>query len=299
MFVTPLAGAPTANFRRATYEGRTYKHFSSAEAKTSEVLGEFPWRVLRGDAVTATDYIAPPYMLSSEESPGEKTWSRGVYVPRHEVVEAFGPPTRKLLGQKGIHPCQPNPDKEVLRWLRKVFVGALIGWLAMTMWYRTTCQNKVVFDGVVSKEAPAKFELDSPYHLATLEIKSTTQLKNQWCWYKLLLVEQDTEQALHAAIGASFYPGSRGSSNEAELLMGNVPNGNYVLQVTPEAGQLTQKWNKKPNPYTGPLELTITRDVPLWRWPILSLLTILVIPAFVVLRYRIFEAKRWSESDHA
>ena len=37
--VSPLPGVPTTGLNQASYNGRTYKHFSTAEAVVDEVLG--------------------------------------------------------------------------------------------------------------------------------------------------------------------------------------------------------------------------------------------------------------------
>ena len=74
----------------ASHAGVTYKHFQSAQAETTFVLGEFPWQVRVGDVVTTADYVAPPLMLSSETTEEETTWSRGEYVDGKLLWEAFG-----------------------------------------------------------------------------------------------------------------------------------------------------------------------------------------------------------------
>ena len=47
-----------------TLHGETFKHFQTATAETYFVLGEFPWQVRVGDRATASDFVAPPRMLS-------------------------------------------------------------------------------------------------------------------------------------------------------------------------------------------------------------------------------------------
>src|SRR6266699_1295989 len=61
---------PTVDHRlveRAKYLGEFYRHFQTADATTSFVLGEFPWQVRVGDPVLVTDYVKPPRLLSYEK----------------------------------------------------------------------------------------------------------------------------------------------------------------------------------------------------------------------------------------
>ena len=61
---------PMAHFR-----GQYFKHFQTATAETTFVLGEFPWEVRVGDKALAHDYVSPPLMLTAEETSGEKSES--------------------------------------------------------------------------------------------------------------------------------------------------------------------------------------------------------------------------------
>ncbi len=72
------------------------------------MLGEFPWQVRVGDSGQCQDFIAPPYMLSSEATDGEITWSLAEYTPGSKIWQAFqlpgsAPPT------SGIFANQPSP----------------------------------------------------------------------------------------------------------------------------------------------------------------------------------------------
>src|SRR6201998_2168456 len=68
---------PYASPPKVKYLGETYRHFQTAKAGTSFVLGEFPWQVRVGEAVDVTDYVSPPRVLSSEKTGQEVTWSMG------------------------------------------------------------------------------------------------------------------------------------------------------------------------------------------------------------------------------
>src|SRR5208337_1441532 len=44
--------------RKQRFDGRTYSRFDTVQAKTSYVLGEFPWRVSVGETAAVEDYIS-------------------------------------------------------------------------------------------------------------------------------------------------------------------------------------------------------------------------------------------------
>ena len=66
--------------------GRKYKHFQSSKAVVERALGEFNWRVKRGEKTLGDDYVAPPYLFSTEQSEGEVNWTTGQWIPAKLVV---------------------------------------------------------------------------------------------------------------------------------------------------------------------------------------------------------------------
>ena len=82
--VRPLRSLPAAipgTRQGVTLDGVTYKHFQTAGARTTFVLGEFPWEVRVGEIAIVSDYVAPPRVLSRESTGNEATWSIGEYIP--------------------------------------------------------------------------------------------------------------------------------------------------------------------------------------------------------------------------
>jgi hypothetical protein len=97
----------------AFLQGQRFAHFQTADARTTYVAGEFPWRVTVGDRAEVIDFIAPPRMLSSETAGDDVTWSLGEYVPGADLWRMFqlpGSPPRA----EGVYANQPSPYKA--RW---------------------------------------------------------------------------------------------------------------------------------------------------------------------------------------
>lgn len=90
--VSPTTGAPqmTSNGRSASYLGTTYQLQSAYEAETLYVLGEFYWKVERGQRTSNRDFASAKGLLSLEKTPSEVTWSSGDKLSSDAVAKAFG-----------------------------------------------------------------------------------------------------------------------------------------------------------------------------------------------------------------
>ena len=90
--VAPTTGAPqtTSNGRSASYLGTTYQLQSAYEAETTYVLGEFYWKVARGERTSNRDFASSKGLLSLEKTPTEVTWSAGDKLASDTVAKAFG-----------------------------------------------------------------------------------------------------------------------------------------------------------------------------------------------------------------
>lgn len=290
--VEAIPGAPTTGVNLARYASLTYRHFSSADAVVDEVLGEFPWEVRRGDVATATDYVDPPFILSSEASRGELVWSAGRYLERAEVLAAFGEPTRKLEPIRSVHPCQPNPHRENTRWMGKALLVGLLVWAVGSAMYLASCDNVVIWKGTVDQAGVSQeVELDTRPYYGTVQLKASAPINNQWCGVAAALVDHETNKAHWIQTELEYYSGpgwTEGSQSGSDVVNG-IGNGKYVLQVTVDPN----------SPYKGAVSVELRRDVPLYRFPCCFVLLLLFGPLIAFAQSRAFEGQRWKESDHA
>ncbi len=151
----PVAAAAVAGAARyATYGDKRYRIFSRSHAKVDAVLGEFYWAIARGETTLATDYIAPPRMLSCEEAQKEIAWTEGAYVPQDELKAAFS--LAELPGQTGVGAAQPWPHEGTSHlWWRTAWI---LGILAVLVYAgaKITAPNRVVFDKTYDLVDPVK-----------------------------------------------------------------------------------------------------------------------------------------------
>jgi Domain of unknown function (DUF4178) len=297
------AGGPTPDGSAPRWYGRQkYRHFQTAVAKTTFVLGEFPWQVRVGDTTTGSDYVAPPLMLSAEvDADKEVTWSLGRYVSGGDIWTGLslpGKPPRPV----GIFANQPSPLQGVTRsmWraaVRLVGLAALL-WIAHLVSARSkqVFAENYVFDSRTVQEASLVtpiFELDG--RATAVQIETATNLDNQWMFVGYALVNDETGQAFEVARDLSYYHGiedgeswSEGSPTDAVALP-SVPAGRYFLRIETEGDRTAS-----PMPY----RVRVVRDVSTSLWFMVALVLIAAPPILASWRAWKFESRRWQESDH-
>jgi hypothetical protein len=285
-----------------SYLGETYKHFQTARAGTSFVLGEFPWQVRVGEASDVSDYVSPPRVISSERTGKEIIWSMGEYVSGTDIWKAFGlkgsPPERV-----GVYENQPSPlsaDTKTVWVMFACFAAALIVLLSA---FSIVSRNEQVFSGDYRFDPNVRgeasfvtdvFELKG--HTSDLELTTSSNIDNSWIYLNCALISQDTGQAFDFGRELSYYYGhdedglwTEGKQDDT-VTIPSVPPGNYYLRVEPESDGRGGIIN-----YT----LTAKRDVPQATFFGIALLALLVPAGLITWRSISFEHLRWAESDYA
>lgn len=285
----------------AFLDGEPFRHFQGALATTRYVLGEFPWQVRAGDSVHMMDYIAPPRLLSAERTDEETTWSLGRYMTGREIWRAFdlpGDPPRA----RGVFANQPSPYRGSVASYWGIFALLALLLLAVAAARLITAARQPVFTGQYafrpgSGEAAFVtpiFELTG--RSSNIEVQLDTDLRNNWTYFNLALIDAEAGTALDFGEEVSYYFGrdSDGAwtegSTTGEAVVPTVEPGRYYLRVEPEGPARSP---------TVTYTLTVRRDVPSPAFYLIALGLLAIPPVFVSLRAASFEARRWQESDYA
>ena len=287
----------------ATLNGRTYKHFQTAQARTTFALGEFPWALRVGDRVMARDYIAPPYVLSAEATDGETTWSLGTYTASDIIAKAF-PHAASMPSPHGVYANQPNPYDNAAAGIGKRVAAMLAVLVIMLLANMALSQGSVAFSKpytyVHATEDSAAFvtpafELEGRPSSVTVDI--ATDADNDWAFFSFSLINEATGVARDFSQQVSYYHGndsdgswSEGARNES-IRVASVPAGRYFLRVAPEGGESTNSQMH----YT----MTVRRDAPSFVFYLLAALALLIPAVLVWVQKASFESKRLQESDYA
>lgn len=291
------------NLRPAVeYLGETFQHFQTAEARTTFVLGEFPWEVRLGDKVQTRDFVAPPHMLSEESTADETTWSLGTYVAPQYIWETFQLPG-KPPAPRGVYSDQPDPNVGTAGAIVHIFVGFALILLAMLIVRQVTARRELVFSQgyTVFSHNPDSTAFVTPIfalngRTSNVRLSIDTDLQNNWAYFNLALINDHTGTAYDFGREVSYYFGyddgywSEGSASDRATIS-SVPRGQYYLRVQPELGND----NQQPLGFT----LRVQRDMPSMTYFAVVFGLLAIPPLLAAFRHHSFEQLRWRESDYA
>jgi hypothetical protein len=295
-----VTSLPEEQAGSATCLGKKYKHFQTCTARTVFVLGEFPWQVSVDDAVQVTDYVAPPYVLSSETANDETTWTLGEYVNGAEIWKAFylpGEPPMPI----GVFENQPAKSGVSAGQIWYTFLGLTAALSAIFLLNEFFAQRQQAFRQSYSftqSSAEASFvtpDFELKGRTSSVEVQTDTDVSNEWIYLNYALIEEETGQAYDFGREVSYYSGrdSDGPWTEGDkhngVTLPSIPPGRYYLRIEPES-----------DPMFGAISYTVnvTRDVPVGEL-YLAALGALLLPALLISwRVYSFEQLRWAESDH-
>lgn len=307
-----LSGAPRVEtgfgHRKVSFQKAKYKHFQSSVAIVSYVEGEFPWQVRVGDKASAHDYVAPPICVSIEETAGEEgadvNFTRMRHIEPAEVWKAFkapGSPPRT----SGVGMLVPNPWKKGRAFTWILFAVLFVLWGLMSLVYVGGRSNRVVYSnpGVTALTPIAEdIVVEGPGKTALEFEFNAYNLSNAWAYAEVVLIPQDSENAIGFGATAEEWHGVSGGESWREgnqrpsVIIGGVPEGKYLLQITPSAGQ--QGAAQKTPPPNLRMDFFLKQDIVLARYIMLPLVIILAFPIFFFIFSRAFEVRRWSNSDY-
>jgi hypothetical protein len=283
--------------------GVTYKHFQHSCATTTFVLGEFPWRAQQGDSATVDDFIAPPRLLSAELMDGEIVWSRGEYWTGQQIWQAFKLPGRPEPAV-GVYENQPSPHQGQASAMWSMFWWLMVALAAIMLYFMVFSRRDVEYaeqhsfstgtSGEPSFVTPI-FELKG--HPSNVEIQINTDLDNNWTYFNLALINQDTGRAWDFGREISYYHGVEGGESwteggrSDEATIPAVPPGHYYLRVEPEMDSKQANFMN--------YNLTIRSDVPNYVFFLIAAVLLIIPPILASMRIGSFETARWRESDYA
>jgi len=286
---------PIGKKQGALFMGHKYVLYDTELATTTYVLGEFPWRVHVGEKNGIKDFIAVPKILSSESTEQETVWSLGEYMTGAQVWQAFHlpgspPPAR------GIFANQPAPHAGQASSMWRVCLNLLSAMILLTILFYMFSGEETVFQHAYSFSPQAGTEaslvtdtFEVKGHPANVEVSIRTDLRNNWAYFNLALINEATGQGFDFGREVSYYTGSEteGSPNDSAIVPSVAP-GRYYLRVEPEMAK---------NAQSMVYNLEIRRSVPSSGLFWLAAGLLLIPPILTTWRAASFEQGRWAQSN--
>lgn len=314
-FLTPISASDVSVFsgHSVQFDGRHYRRFSSNTATVRFVVGEFYWKVRAGEQALATDYVAPPNLVSEERTGNEIVWSKGRYVDPQELWSAFKL-TGKPFATQGVAPAQPNPHR-----LGPVLLTAailLLGLSALAAAFSFREDKHVLVSGPLTlPSAPLtpgmppppmtedrasytpQFEVTRGPTTLAVELRTTAQ--NAWVGVDCALINERNGEVREFALEAEYYSGYEGGESwsegdrDATVYVDQVPSGTYTLRLDPQWTSSTAMLGSAP----PSAEIRVEQGSSSSLCCIFAVLLILIPVPIRIYRRHNFEKRRWDNSN--
>jgi hypothetical protein len=197
---------------------------------------------------------------------------------------------------RGIFANQPAPFAGEARSMWRVCLNLLSATILLTILFYMFAGEESVFQRAYSfspqSGTEASFVTDTfevQGHPANVEVSIHTDLRNNWAYFNLALINEATGQGYDFGREVSYYTGSEteGSPNDSAIVPSVAP-GRYYLRVEPEMAK-----NAQSMVYT----LEIRRSVPSSGLFLLAAGLLLIPPILTTWRAASFEQNRWAQSN--
>lgn len=186
----------------------------------------------------------------------------------------------------------------------KTFLWMLVALAALMFYFTVSARREEVYTqhytfstgtgGEPSFVTPV-FELKG--RPSNVQLALHTDLDNNWAYFNLALINQDTGRAWDFGREVSYYHGvedgeswTEGSASDSVSIPA-VPSGHYYLRIEPEMD------TKQPSSMS--YDVTLQRDVPTYLFFLFAFALLLIPPIVSTMRIGAFETARWRESDYA
>lgn len=235
-----LVVTPSGGFGGLSVEGETFQpFFSDGTARVTDVVGEFYWRVKRGDTVRTDDWVRTGAMLSREADDREVSWSRSRFLAPGTIERAFG-----VAGGGKPWPPLPHQPSPALPFVKAGIAIALLAALVLIVLSVMSAGSRTLWQGTFDIAADGREQQASvgPIELTGARqrmriVADVPALANGWVDLGYTLVNRANQQSFTATKAAERYSGrdsdgtwsegSRGASAD----FASMPAGSYDLIV--------------------------------------------------------------------
>ena len=280
-----------------TYESSSFHLYEYSDTDIDNAAGFFDFE-LPVKRVHLTEYIQPPLMISIEKMNGVETAFLGEYISKKEIKKAF--PQADLPYQRGVNMVQPYYfDVNNMAIIFCIFLLMII----TTNWYIYKDQaEQTVFDKAIAFTDFNDKELTSESFVlkggsAPITVHVSTDVDNSWANVDVALVNETTNDEIHANKDIEYYHGYEDGESWTE--------GNWSEKFN-ICGVKAGKYHLLIKPLKAPEDIknTAMKVKVVWNQPSsrnVWIIAIFMIVVYIVIRYfKInFEKTRWEDSSYS
>ena len=280
-----------------TYQSSSFHLYEYSDTDIDNAAGFFDFE-LPVKRVHLTEYIQPPLMISIEKMNGVETAFLGEYISKADIKKGF--PQTDLPYQRGVNMVQPYYfDVNNMAIIFCIFLLMII----TTNWYIYKDQaEQTVFDKAIAFTDFNDKELTSESFVlkggsAPVTVQVSTDVDNSWANVDVALVNESTNDEIHANKDIEYYHGYEDGESWTE--------GNWSEKFN-ICGVKAGKYHLLIKPLKAPEDIknTAMKVKVVWNQPSsrnVWIIAIFMIVVYIVIRYfKInFEKTRWEDSSYS
>ncbi|WP_231465505.1 DUF4178 domain-containing protein [Pedobacter sp. Leaf132] len=290
------------------YHDVDYKLFNKYTPIINAMLGEVDWDIIN-EKVAASEFIAPPLMVVKEVINNDSrnpNYYIGEYLDANFIAETFNLDRTVLPIQIGIGAHQPSLSYD--RWISSLNISIIAILLVLGLHFVLDIfkseKELINSDFAISKndkgdENSYKSFITPSFVIndgsSNIEFKISANLDNNWFETTIVLVNESDNRTWEVSKGIEYYHGYEGGeswsegSREEKIMVSNIPNGKYHLNIYPSTGDHS----------SNSIYIRAVANSSMWRNTLLTMLAICIYPIVCYYLMRNFEKKRWENSDYS
>ncbi len=302
-FFTHYLSNPTNGSRDFTFEheGETFRLYQKYTPRVLHAEGEFfQDEVYLSEDSTVSEYIAPPFVFSSQFSTSRHDWLKGRYINGAEVEAAFKVPKEIMPVRTGFGYTQPIIRAFTEANFYKVILAVVLTLVALQIFFQNLATPVRVFSKTYYKAdlteqkmfSTESFLLEGGTKSMVIEIQAP--IDNDWFYADFSLIEEATGTEHEFSKEIEYYHGvedgeswSEGGTR-GEAFLSKIPEGRYHINIYPQFSFNAEYF-----------AIDVYHNEPIYSNFFIALLILALYPIYYFVRKHYKEVQRWSDSDYS
>ncbi|HZY81954.1 MAG TPA: DUF4178 domain-containing protein [Cyclobacteriaceae bacterium] len=246
------------------------------------------------------EHIAPPHILTYEQSKTMASSFIGKYTTQDEIAKAFKLDKSKLPNKIGMGYTEPIGGSFTGRALVVTTALSILLAFILMMFFANTADDKnllhMSYTQADLKDSTKMIQTESFELVGTknLVLQIYAPVENNWFFAEYSMINDVTNEEFIFTKEVEYYYGYEGGENwsegskTSEVFLSRVPPGKYHFNIYPEFGT-----------FSGKVDVAVFHDTVFYTNFWLTAVALLLFPlgVFVFRHYK--DVKRWQDSDYS